>query len=637
MLLSNISGADRMYLGVLDSIYTFDVDRINLAEIEDASGDGFSAQRFGRIVESRASDGTRFLLACGSDATLGSSSTYYRSPDGGTWTDAANLPATPAGVAQFSDMIVWDGLVIGHAEGDQIIGSADGIAWLTDSADALDPHWRTGGVAVGFIGTAMAPWGASAVYFLSGGRLWVLDWYVYNAVEIKDVGDDNWLSVGTVWNGAILVSDGYNVWEYNPGNAQTVRKVGLFGKDGPPPSWVGNVAGSAQVGGDNYHITHFLPGTSDLFAIASSLAAPRSWRLLVYNGVGWSWLGSEVANSQPYSAIVDRFPLSVSLTEVTRFIDVAALNDQNGTTLTLHTYQLPVASDVPASGGRQVFEDGPLSFETGWFDGGFIELEGALLRMSLDGYNLSATETVRVEYRLNNNEGATYENLGTYTQNQQEIWFDPDHLGVAFKSVQFRITLNRGLGTLWEDSGFNIGEALDDSETAIDTNDDIEDMGMMVGDIIRVGTEQMLITGFTFATPDVINVTRGYNNTTAATHDNGDGIYTELPETPELRALILLFDKKPRIRTAWTIRIDVSRTVERKLLIGDETMTTESIWQFLKSLVNTPKLLHLVIPSMESGGINVRITDMPATISEFREAVGGRGFVEIQLIEPAAD
>ena len=38
-------------------------------------------------------------------------------------------------------------------------------------------------------------------------------------------------------------------------------------------------------------------------------------------------------------------------------------------------------------------------------------------------------------------------------------------------------------------------------------------------------------------------------------------------------------------------------------------------------------------PSLESGGINVRITDMPATIFDFRKALGGKGFIELQLIE----
>lgn len=611
---------------MLDAIFTLDSERATLTRRYQQAG-----IRFGRIVESRESDGTRFLLATGTSGS--GSAEYARSENGTSWTKSSDIPATPSANAsmQLSEAIVWDGLIIAHGEGDQIIGSVDGKAWLVDSAGALDPHWRTGDQAVAFLGTAMAPWGASAIYFLSLNRLWVLDWYVYNAIEIKDVGDRNRLLLGTVWNGSVIVSDGWNVWEYNPGNAQTVRRIGMFGKDGPPTSWIEDT-GHAGASND-YQISHFIPGTGDLFAICRSLTSPRSWRLAVYNGVGWSWFGPEVASSQPYAGTLDLFPTSLSLNATTRAIDIAALDDQSGTDFTLHTFHLPTTGDIPFRGAGQRFEDGPLPFETGWFDGGFSELEGALLRMSINGYHITSTETVKVEYRLNNDEDASYKTLGTYTANKQEIRFATDHRGVAFKSVQFRITLDRGIGVKFSDSQQNLTEALDDSETGIDVDDSVV---FRVGDVIRVDTEQMLVTSITVS-GNTLNVTRAYNSTTAATHDSGKDVYREDGVTPELQALVLLFDKKPRIRTAWTIRLDVSRTTERHLLLGNETMTTERIWQFLKSLVNTPRLIKLVIPSMESGGINVRITDMPATISEFRVAMGGKGFVELQVIEPVAD
>jgi hypothetical protein len=531
---------------------------------------------------------------------------------------------------QLSDAIFWDGLIIAHGEGGGIIGSSDGIAWDVDSAGALDPRWQTGDISASFLGVAMAPWGASAVYFLSMGKLWILDWYVYNAVEVKDVGDSNRLALGTVWNGSVIVSDGWNVWEYNPGNAQTVRRIGMFGKDGPPTSWMAETGHAGLP--NNYQISHFIAGTADLWAVCRSLTSPRSWRLAVYNGVGWSWFGSEVASSQPYGALVDSFPTSVSLLNTTRAIDVAALDDQGGTDFTLHTYYLPTTGDTPFVGAGQRFEDGPLSFETGWFDGGFTELEGILLRLNLDGYNMSASETVRVEYRLNNNENADYRDLGTYTNDQQEIWFDePNHRGTAFKTVQFRITLDRGIGVSFGDSGEDIGAAgaINDAVTAVVVTDV---SAFRIGDVILIDKEQMQITAMVQST-ETLTITRAYNSTTAAAHANDADIFLEVGVSPTLRALTLLFDKKPHIRTAWTLRINVSRMVERKLLIGEDTVTAERIWQFLKSLVNTPELINLEIPSMESGGINVRITDMPATIFDFRAAMGGRGFIELQVIE----
>ena len=72
-------------------------------------------------------------------------------------------------------------------------------------------------------------------------------------------------------------------------------------------------------------------------------------------------------------------------------------------------------------------------------------------------------------------------------------------------------------------------------DTSTTANHDIDDASVLsVGDIIMVDSEQMLITAVdTSATPDHINVTRGYNGSTAATHSDDAQIYkiTELSPT----------------------------------------------------------------------------------------------------------
>ena len=622
-----------LYVGIRENMYTLNSEQTLLTrryEGNHADNQQGASLSIGRVVESVETDGTRFLLATGRVGT--GTHQYIRSENGTSWTKSSAIAATPAANAsmQLSDAIVWQGLVIAHGESDQIIGSANGKDWDVDSAGALDPRWRTGTTYVNFIGTAMAPWGDDAVYFLSGGRLWVLDWFHYNAVEIRDVSNSNTLVTGTVWNGAVIVTGGGSVWEYNPGNAQTVRRIGMFGKDGAPTSWIEDTGHAGQ--SNAYTISHFIPGTDDLFAVCRSLVAPMSWRLAVYNGVGWSWYGPEVTSSQPWAATISRFPLGLSLVPWTRSINVAALASQTSADFTLHTFYLPTTGDVPFPGSGQRYEDGPLSFETGWFAGGFLELEGVMLRMSIDGYNLSETETVKVEYRLNNDMNASYTTLGTYTNNQQEIWFTDDHRGKAFKTVQFRITLDRGIGTLFSDSSTQLAEALDDSETGITVD---ESNVFLIGDVVRIDIEQMLVTNIVAAT-DTLTVTRGYNSTTAATHNDDTTLYREDGVAPVLKALVLLYEKVPKMRSSWNIEINVTDTVARGMLLSpEEPATMEGIWQFLKSLVNTPRLIDMKVPSLESGGVNVRITDMPATAEEFRAAVGGKGIVGIQLVETA--
>ena len=72
-------------------------------------------------------------------------------------------------------------------------------------------------------------------------------------------------------------------------------------------------------------------------------------------------------------------------------------------------------------------------------------------------------------------------------------------------------------------------------DTSTTANHDIDDASVLsVGDVIMVDSEQMLITAVdTSASPDHINVTRGYNGSTAATHSDDAQIYkiTELSPT----------------------------------------------------------------------------------------------------------
>ena len=643
MLYSDISGAGRLYIGILEDIWWLDTERSLMTKVYDGSAQS-NNQRIGRIIEGVDTSGGKFLIATGRSALGGTGLEMLRTNDGDNWDKSSSsnegFPVTPSANASFqtSDCIWWDGLVITHAETDQIVGSANGVAYEVDSAAVLNDHWRTGSIVIDICGTAMAPWGADAVYFINKGKLFILDWYVHNAVEVRDLGDRNVLRVGTVWNGSVIVTDGWNVWEYNPGNAQTVRRIGLFGVDGPPLS-ARSETGHAGIS-DDYHIINFIPGTSDLFALCRSLTAnpgvadERSWRLAVYNGVGWSWYGPEVAASQPYAATLGYFPLGINLQSTTRAIDVICLADQNDAspTVTLHTIHLPPSGDVPSRGPGQRFEDGPLTFETGWFDGGFAELEGALLRLTVDAFHLTETETVKVEYRLNNNEDATYITLGTYKLDGQEFWFgEIGHpKGIAFKSVQFRISLDRGIGVQFSDTQTLLNDADFNNSEATCTVDDSSIF--RIGDVIRMGTEQMQITAITAAS-ELLTVTRGFNSTSAASHANNTPIFSEDGVTPELKSLVLVYDKVPRFRSAWTIRLDVSRMINRSFNIDEETATTENIWAFLKNVVNTPTLAHIIIPSIEPGGIYVRITDMPATIDEFREQAGGRGYVELQVLE----
>jgi len=515
---------------------------------------------FTRLLDFRGSDGNIFAYAVGKGSGIPPSAVeYFRSSDGITWTQA-NAIGGQSGETDLRDMIVFDQQLVAETFDNRIISSADGINWSTDVGE--DPIYRTRQnrmLSRTFVGIAMAPWGEPAVYFIDNGKLHVLDFYIKTAYPIEDVGNEFSLWTGTVWNGSIWVSDARNIWEYNPGRESTVRYQGPFlGKHGPPPSW--NPRGEFDAfpaNDDSYYIVSFIPGTSDLFALCRALITDSSSvstsRLMVYNGTGWSWYGEEVSGF-PATANMYGTRLQVFGRKMNYWTHVS---NGVGGDITRHVLRLPIMEGQPTVRWNETFAPGPLSFEIGWFDGGFAELEGALLKMSIDGYNISPTETVLVEYRLNNDDSADYITLGTFTDNQQEIWFNLnqqlDHRGVPFKTVQFRITLSRGTNTVL---------------------------------------------------------------------------------SPEISAFILVYDKVPAVRTAWTVRIDMTRMVSLGMKIDGKDATVERIWQLLKKLHNKPTLLELKVPSLETGGVQVRITDMPSTVEGFREAQGGDGFVELQLIEP---
>jgi hypothetical protein len=77
----------------------------------------------------------------------------------------------------------------------------------------------------------------------------------------------------------------------------------------------------------------------------------------------------------------------------------------------------------------------------------------------------------------------------------------------------------------WVDSEGVLAEALDDSEDEIDVDD-----GSLFAedDIILIGSEQMLVTAIATNT---LTVTRAYNGTTAAAHDDASVIYVYAPAT----------------------------------------------------------------------------------------------------------
>jgi len=553
----------QIYLGAGNKIY--EIGQHTATGMRTAPNDLVTmtnTNRVTKIVEFVGSDGTKALYACGT-STGSENNKYYRNADAGDETNWVEGGTSP-GAVFFKDFIVYNRQLIGQTTSNRIISSADGINWSIDATPAEDEIFRASGT-IRFVGIAMAPWGEPAVYFIDRGRLYVLDFQVRTAYEIEDIGKDQRLSHGAVWGGSIFVTNTTGIFEYSPGSRETVRYIGPFSKLGTPDTW--NAV-------NGYHVSHFLPGDETLYTIFRSTSSD-SYRLAGYNGAGWSWLSADISSAFPMSAMIDLLPTRIAGGATSRYIDILCGATSTSTTITLNNFKLP-RTDVPNTrtptsniNWRTQFQAGPKSFRTGWYDGGFSEIEGVLFRLEIDGFNITADESVKIGYRLNNDEDATFTTLGTFTANQGVIWFDEAHVGVPFKTMQMEITLDR----------------------------------------------------------------RDASNENPTPAQMTSAISRNMSFSPELKALILLFDKKPLVRTAWTARIDLSKMVSREMDIdGESVQNIGDVWQKLKSMRNQPQLIQMHIPSLE-GNVNVRIADMPLTSSEWKDESPGIAFVDLQFLE----
>lgn len=545
--------ANRILFGFGSGIYST-TDGVNFTQ--ELAGGADSGQ-CAAIITPLLTNGPAGLTFAGfsseTEATTGTAR-YQVSTDGGaTWADGASDKV-------LHDMIWWDNKVIAVWGTGIIFGVWDATAgnevWNID--DTLDAEF-VGGVISGhihFIGVAPAPWGEPAVYFTDEGTLYVLDFYARKNYII-DMGVGGTGARSCMWNGNVVVSDSWNVFLYNPG-AATVRNIGFPRADGVVPNL-------HQTGGD-YEIWYLLPSNDYLYAIVSDPTLANTY-LYVYNGIGWSQLGPEFAGVFANVAMQNSFPPVGETTSRRIYMAGAATSTTNA--FTIASYLLPNLSHIPAH-GVDPFGSSGASWETGWIDGGFSEIEGTLLRMNIDAFNLSSTSRVGVEYRIDNDENTAYipmvdiNNLVDFFDDTTgKLYFSSafPHRGVQFRTVQFRFTLFRGPSDV---------------------------------------------------------------------------------ETPEVKAFTLVFLKTPLHRSAWSFRIDINRMIETSatglnttFFVDGVAATVENVWEKLRSLWNTHELLPFIIPNVEGSlGIDVKITDIPMTFDDFRNAVKGLGNVQIQVLEP---
>ena len=486
------------------------------------------------------------------EATTGTARYQKSTDNGATWANGESDKV-------LHDAIFWDKKIIAAWGRGIIFGVVDSVtgnaAWNIDDVNDGEYIFTVPSGYIHFVGVAEAPWGEPAVYFVAGpGSLYVLDFYARAAYPI-DIGLGG-SALPSMYNGQVVTTDGWNVWLVGAGGS-TVRNIGFPRLNGVPPSM--SVTGGESV------ISKLFALDDRLYAVVSKPSNVTA--LYVYNGVGWSQLGDDIAAFYSNFGFMAEFPPVGALVQRRIYLGGAATT--TSTTVKMFYFDQPRLSAIPLV-GEDSFAAGGQALITGWIDGGFNDIDGTLLRMNIDAWNLSASNTVRIEYQLDNDESGSWIQMvdsnnavDVFDNTTNALYFSQatPKRGIKFRTVRFRITLLRGAST----------------------------------------------------------------------------------QSPEVRAFTLAFLKTPEFRSAWTFQIDANRMIETSATGNDTTYyidgspaTMAGIWSKLQSLwINSHTLVSLVIPNIEpSPGINVKITDCPMTFDDFRNAVDGLGYIEIQVLEP---
>lgn len=252
-----------------------------------------------------------------------------------------------------------------------------------------------------------------------------------------------------VWtDGNLYYTNGLALWRY-PKTGQ-INDVGLDREDGLPvwirgrivdlaatPNYLVAVV-DATVLGETAPETWFLAGEGVLgtieipSAVRSGLSA-----LFLYNGSGWHCL----------------YLPKESSTGIKKALFTAAYGDRRLFFIeggVVKWLGLPEGNYDPTEDPDAHFAPDSIH-ETGFFDSGYEEIEKLAISLKLRTKGITATETIQVEYAINDSEAWTY--LGTAdastvnASGHVRFPFPPapaNPYGLLFYNIRFRFTLSRG-------------------------------------------------------------------------------------------------------------------------------------------------------------------------------------------------
>jgi hypothetical protein len=358
----------------------------------------------------------RFTLSGTEYVAFAHTGGYSYSSDGSTWADDTQDTVS---------MAFWDDRLWGIDDNGQLWFSlAIGTETLDANIDLPASH-----VSTLFVGPDAA--GEDILYAATRRGLYAHDAANSRFVRTKAVWPNKAITTttdsvpvqaATTWNGDIYVSPGGSaVWRYNP-TAGTIVSVGLDRDAGIP---------SAGRRGD---IVDLVPTHAGVVAVVDGSSADLAWE---YNGIGWHYLAATaaIAGTHHVSDIGGNYRLYFGGADKIFYVDLQT-GDVNPD---LDTLNYDGTNDL-------------VIHETPWFNAGQNEIDKTAIRVRLDCTGMSANETVDVQYALNYS--STYEAganntfqitaSGVTEKTFPSILNNDKSAGVAFRSIRFKLILNRG-------------------------------------------------------------------------------------------------------------------------------------------------------------------------------------------------
>lgn len=338
------------------------------------------------------------------------------------------------------DGIVFKDVLMAADDGGQIVFSSTGLSgeWNDTDPNDMEPVVDMGFTPVTFIGVANAPWGTPAVYYMHEGKLYVL---LYEMRLYSEIPLQNTIPIlgGTIWQGRVVVTDGFQIYEYDP-ETQKSKNIGLPGeRPGLPFSF-------------QYGVTRLFTSGSYLCAVMNQFAlGTDSYEVLFYNGRGWHHIFSDydvtptITHAFVGAASAFRDVGWTAQPPQVQVLGGAALTGAIGS-LYLQLFDLPqYGQPTNDAEDRGYISPTDAYFILPWLRI-YGDLDGVLVGALINAYMPAGTTALlRISYRVKRNDAWT--GLGDMAAADVPYKFMPfgsadgDSLygGVPFRQVQFKV------------------------------------------------------------------------------------------------------------------------------------------------------------------------------------------------------